>query len=112
MKMRSWNGREQWQKIVASHMAAMLNLSGSAKTKFLVFLLVHKDEKNRVYGTYQDLADQAGVSIATVKNLMPKIISVGILRVFTKHVFMVNPQLIRPGHRYKGAVLFDIWEDI
>jgi len=111
VQLRNDTGYEQWQKIVASHLAFMLNLSGSAKVRFLVFLLGQKDEKNRVYGNYKQLGNQSGVSIGTVKSLMPKLKENSILRELTSHVYMVNPEMIRPGHRYKGAVLFDIWED-
>jgi len=110
IKLKNDTGCEQWQKIVASHLAVMLKLSGGAKTKFISFVLVQKDEKNRIYGTYGDLAKQSNVSIDTVKRLMPKLKKHRILKELTSNVFMVNPEMIRPGHRYKGAVLFDIWE--
>ena len=109
--LKNNTGFEQWEKIVASYMASMLNLSGSAKTKFLVFVLVQKDEKNRIFGSYDDLAKQADVSIGTVKCLMPKLIKEQIVKRIMNGVFMVDPKMIRPGQRYKGAVLFDIWEE-
>ncbi len=108
--LRNNTGLEQWEKIVASHMASMLNLSGSAKTKFLVFVLVQKDKDNRLIGTYNELGKRAGVSIATVKKLMPIIIKEGFIKKMASNVYMINPKMIRPGQRYKGAVLFDIWE--
>ncbi len=101
-----------WEKVVAKQLASMFEINGNSSTKFISFVLGSKDLENRFYGTYTEMSKQSGVSVGTIRKLMPKLIKNGFVRsVHRSGVYMVNPEVIRPGARWKGSVLFQSWAE-
>jgi hypothetical protein len=102
----------RWEKVLAKELAVVLNVSGSAKTKFIVYLIENKKDDNQVSGTHAMMAKEAGVSVDMVNRLMPKLKKIGFVKKMCTGVHMINPKTIRPGERLKGQMLVSIWDGV
>jgi len=103
---------ERWEKVVAKQLANVLCIDGNSSTKFIAHLIATKDSKNVVFGSYAELANEARVSIGTVKKIMPKLKKHGFIKSIHRNgVYMVNPKTIRPGDRFEGSVLVQAWKE-
>lgn len=100
---------DRWDKVVARQLAAVLDINGSSSTRFISFLLVSKDEKNRIFGSYSSLAKNSKISLDTISRLMPKLKKVDFVIKVDTGIHMINPEIIRPGTRWQGAILFEMW---
>ncbi len=98
-----------FNRVHLEKLEAMLDMSGSTKTKFLGFLLTRKDSRNRIFGTYDELARQADVPVSVVKTLMPRLIIKGFVRKMRMGTFMVNPKIIKTSVPGKNKTVTDIW---
>jgi len=107
--VQSSEGR--WEKVVAKQLAVMFSIDGNLSTKFIAYLIQSKDGQNRVFGKYSELAKDSGVSIDTVKKIMPKLKKHGFVKALHRSgVYMINPKTIRPGERWNGSVLVQAWD--
>ena len=61
---------------------------------------------------YQDLADGSGVSVDTIRQTMPKLKKAGFVKSIGLGSYMIAPKTIRPGQRWQGAVLVELWDEI
>ena len=104
---------ERWEKVVAKQLANVLSIDGNSSTMFIAFLIKNKDSENRIFGNYTELAKHAGISVDTVKKIMPKLKKHGFIKsIHRSGIYMINPKTIRPGERFQGAVLVQSWEEI
>ncbi len=105
--------KEKWEKVVARQLANVLSIDGNSSTMFISFLIKEKDGENRIFGNYNELAKNSGVSVDTVKKIMPKLKKHGFVKsIHRSGIYMVNPKTIRPGRRYQGSVLVQAWEEV
>ncbi len=106
------NIQPRWEKVVARQLALVIGTDGNQSTKFIAYTLEAKGDDNKILGSYADMANDSGVSIGTVKKIMPKLKKCGYIKQLFRDVYMVNPKTVRPGEKWKGAALIDIWEDV
>jgi len=104
---------ERWEKVVARQLANVLSIDGNSSTKFIAYLLTAKDSSNVILGNYNELSIASGVSVGTIKKIMPKLRKNGFVkRMHRSGVYMINPKTIRPGERWAGSVLVQAWGEI
>lgn len=104
---------ERWEKVVAKQLASVLSIDGNSSTRFIAHMIQVKDSKNMVFGNYTELANDAGVSVDTIKKIMPKLKKHGFIKsIHRSGIYMVNPKTIRPGERWTGSVLVQAWGEI
>jgi hypothetical protein len=102
----------KWEKVVAKQLASVIGLSGNKSAQFIAYTISEKDSENRIFGTYKTLAKNSDVSHDSVKRIVPKLLSSGYLKELQAGVYMVDPKTIRPGERWRGSALIEIWDEI
>ncbi len=100
----------KWEKVVARQLAQIIGLSGNKSAQFIAYTIAEKDDENRIFGTYKTLAGKSGVSHDSIKRIVPKLLSSGYLKELQAGVYMVDPKTIRPGERWRGSALIEIWD--
>lgn len=87
-------GDQDFKKMFLGAILEKIDGFSSAKMKFILWILENADRQNRIIGTYEQLSEQAGISIPTIKRLMPILKNSDILRMQTPTVYMINPDLM------------------
>lgn len=103
--------KDKWEKVVAKQLATVLEICGNVNTKFIAYLLSVKDDRNRFFGSYKTMANESGASIDAIKRLMPRLKKLNFVSQVDTGIYMINPKVVRPGERWKGSVLVQMWDD-
>ncbi len=106
------NNRTKFNMVNIEQLASIICIEGNSSTRFIAWLISNKDDQNMVLGSYRMLSEKSGVSVGTIKKVMPILKSSGFVKtVYRGAVHMINPKMIRPGERWQGSLLVQSWEE-
>lgn len=86
-----------FHKVWLGHILDMLDEVGNAKIRCLNWLLRSMDNDNRILATYDEIADGAQVSRATVAKLMAKLVDANVISSMRRSQWRVNPDILFKG---------------
>jgi DNA-binding transcriptional ArsR family regulator len=86
-----------FQKLWVGHILEAIDELGGAKLKFVFWLFDAIDNENRLIGSYRQLSEWSGVSIATVSRLMKKLKDADLLKKEAASVHRMNPDVVFRG---------------
>lgn len=101
-----------WEKTYAKSLAEMINCRGGSVSRVIAHIIKHKNSDNMIIGTYQQIADKAGVSKRTVATAFKELIKSGFIKLKSPSCYMLNPQVMRYGSKGKGVALITVWANI
>jgi DNA-binding MarR family transcriptional regulator len=104
--------RTDWEIAYVKTLAEYMNIRGTSVTKVLSYLLKTKDGGNRIHGTQEEIAADAGVSVPTVKTVFKALLEKGFIKRIRNGLYMVTPKVMRNGNKQRGAMLLRLWDDI
>lgn len=87
-------GDQDFKKVFISEILDRLEEFSSSKMKFVFWLLNNVDKQNRIIGTYAQLAEKAGISVSTIKRVIPALKKSDVIREITPSVLMLNPDIV------------------
>ncbi|OOF39381.1 hypothetical protein BKK50_10715 [Rodentibacter rarus] len=87
-------GDQDFKKVFLSEVLDRLEEFSSAKMKFVFWLMANIDKQNRMIGTYTQLAEKSGISVSTIKRVIPTLKKADVIREITPSVIMLNPDIV------------------
>jgi DNA-binding transcriptional ArsR family regulator len=90
-----------FHKVWLSEILDLVNEVGNAKMKVLLWLLTHADNDNRIFTTWNEIAEDTGVSIRTISALMAALKAANVASEIRRSVWRLNPDVIFQGDRAK-----------
>ena len=95
---RSVDGDNGFDKIWLGTILELVEEVGNAKMRALSWMLSHRDAKNLVHATKEEIAAATGVSRATVTTLLRSLREANVISCPRRSVWRLNPNVI-----WKGA---------
>jgi len=86
-----------FHKIWLQHIILSMDMIGNQKTRFALWLLEQMSSDNLIPMTFRQMAKNSGISIDTVKRVIPTLIEANFLVKINGGVYRVNPDLIFKG---------------
>jgi len=104
--------KDKWEKAYAKTLAEYIGVAGDEAGKVLAYLIINRDSKNIIHGTYVELASEIGVSTRFLTTLFSKLRDKGLLKRVRNGSYFLNPDVICYGSKVHGAMLLRIWGEV
>ena len=92
-------GDSGFHKIWLGHILELVQEVGNAKMQVLVWLLKQADEQNRIFASMRQIAEGAGVGVATVERLMTALVKADVIA----RAHRYGPWRLNPGVIFQGT---------
>lgn len=92
-------GDSGFHKIWLGHILELVQEVGNAKMQVLVWLLKQADEQNRIFASMRQIAEGAGVGVATVERLMGALVKADVIA----RAHRYGPWRLNPGVIFQGT---------
>lgn len=100
-----------WQKTYAKALASMIDCGGGV-AQVIAYIIKNKNVDNMIIGTYQQIAENSGVSKRTVATAFKELTKKGFLKLKSPSCYMLDPYIMRYGSTGKGVALVTVWSNI
>lgn len=101
-----------WQKVFIPSLVEMLKSCNGGAVNVIATLLQHKDHKNVIRVTIEQLTTRSGSSRSTVKRIINSLKTEQMIKQAGSGCLMLNPNIIRTGNDRAAAMMFKIWSDL
>lgn len=92
-------GDSGFHKIWLGHILELVQEVGNAKMQVLVWLLKQADDQNRIFASMREIAEGAGVGLATVERLMAALVKANVIA----RAHRYGPWRLNPGVIFQGT---------
>ena len=86
-----------FHKLWLRHIIDSLDLIGNQKTRLCFWIIEHLNRDNMLLYTYQNIANETGISLFTVKQTMKTLVECNFLKKRSAGCYIVNPDVIFKG---------------
>ena len=86
-----------FHKVWLQHILNSIDLIGNQKTKLAFWIIEHLNKENQLIMTHRKIAENAGISIDTVRLTMKALMDSNFLIKINSGAYMVNPDVVFKG---------------
>lgn len=90
-----------FRKIWLGHILELVEETGNAKMRALMWMLDQADDQNRLIATFDAIAEATGVSRTTVARLLKSLQDANVISQVHRSVWRINPEVIFRGNHSK-----------
>ena len=101
-----------FNKVFLGELSEMIGCTGSGAMKVLGWIFNHKNNKNEVFGTQREVAEESKVTLPTVSKVYKSLIDNKFMRLKRSGMYILNPKVMHYGADGNKFAILKVWESL